>query len=158
MFQRPVIALSPLLQATPKIGVIKPTDPRDRANPFGVWAVASYTGGNILLWHAALIDDFTPRHEFPVSVVGRPGRQVREVDRQGMCRCRAEIGCCTPHVLLRKWSVACVKGEAGELLVNVGRPLARQTRCRRIALRRSSVTPSAIAYHGAFGVSRERGG
>src|SRR5215471_12118639 len=81
-FQRPVIALSPLLQATLKVGVIKSTDPRDRANAFGVWAVASYTGGNILLWHTALIDDFTPRHDFAVSVIGRPGRQIREVDRQ----------------------------------------------------------------------------
>ena len=127
VFQCPVIALSPLLQATFKIGVIKPTDPRNRANAFGVWAMASYTGCNILLWHAALIDGFAPRHEFAVSVVGRPGRQIREIDRQGMCRCRAEIGCCAPHVLLRKWSVARVTGEAGELLVDVYRPLARQT-------------------------------
>ena len=49
-------------------------------------------------------------------------------------------------------------GEAGKLLVNVGRPLACQTGRRRIALRRSSMTPSAIADHGGFGMDVERRG
>ena len=87
--------------------------------------MASDTGRNIFFRHAALIDGLTPRHKFAVSIVGRPGRQIREVNRQGMCNPRTEIPCSAPHVLLRKWRVARVVCEADELLLDVRRPLSR---------------------------------
>jgi hypothetical protein len=42
-----MIAFSPLFEPTFEVSVIKPPDPRNRANTFGIWAMASDTGRNI---------------------------------------------------------------------------------------------------------------